>query len=179
MELTNSEVNYEVEQVYKDELSMVSMEDVLGPFSDTRIDMAIKRDDNDDVAYDFETISSKQAVKDAEKSGCDIVLPYLNQLQLDIDSQADYDAFQKNLKKFRLHIGYVSIFEEHMSKSGDPEKRHVTLMFERELDPQERILFQLFLGSDRTRELLSYIRYINDDENPTLFFEKKRLLLNA
>jgi len=136
-------------------------------------------DPSDDAKYDFETISSEYAQKNAKLKGLDIVLPYPNQLQLDIDSEADYEAFNKNLAKFRLHVGSVSIYEDHPSKSGDPGKRHITLRFEQDLTPLDRILFQLFLGSDRTRELLSYIRYVNDDPNPTLFYEKRRLPLGT
>ena len=135
--------------------------------------------EEEDAGYDFETIKSEWAQKNAKQLGLDIVLPYPNQLQLDIDSEADYETFTKNLAKFRLHVGSVTIYEDLPSKSGEPGKRHITLRFERDLNPLDRILYQLFLGSDRTRELLSYIRYINNDPNPTLFFEKKRLLLGA
>lgn len=136
-------------------------------------------DEDDDAAYDFETIASEWAFKQAKLQGLDIVLPNANELQIDIDNEDDHELFHRNLEKFELHVGYTTIVRDEPSKSGDPEKRHITLRMEDDIDPKDRILYQLFLGSDRKRELLSYIRYINDDENPTLFYEKKPEALPA
>jgi len=53
----------------------------------------------------------------------------------------------------------------------------VVVTLERNVEPMERILIQAFLGSDLKREALSWVRIVNNDPNPTLFFEKKPLQL--
>jgi hypothetical protein len=140
----------------------------------------VYRKDHDVEAaeYDFQTIASREAVKQAKLRGLDLVLPADNQLQIDIDSEAALATFNKNLPKFELHFAKVINKEIVPSKSGDPNKMHITLTLNTDLfDTNAKIAFQAFLGSDPTRELLSYVRWSNNDEHPTLFYEKKRLLL--
>lgn len=132
-----------------------------------------------EAKYDFETIKSDFAICGAKLKSLDIVLPRDNELQIDIDSDVAFAMYQKNLDKFQLHV--ATVIEETVtpSKSGDPCKKHIVLTLDRNIEPSERIMYQSFLGSDPTRELLSYVRLINGDPNPTLFYEKKRNLLVA
>lgn len=75
---------------------------------------------------------------------------------------------------FFHHVdGSIQVVSNKPSRSGAPGKRHITLALNRKLTSVERILFQALLGSDRKRELLSYIRVLNSDPEPTLFFERK------
>ena len=70
---------------------------------------------------------------------------------------------------------FVGIYNytEKPSKSGEPGKMHITLVFQdRTFTTLERIGLQAMLGSDRVRELLSYVQYLNGDAHPTLFLEK-------
>jgi hypothetical protein len=135
-----------------------------------------------DAEYDFETIASSQAYKDAERLGLEVVLPQDNQLQIDIDDEASYQVYLGNLKRYKLHFADNPVIGEeiHPSKSNVFEKKHITVTLAEPIiskggwhrDNEKRILLQVLLGSDPVREMLSYIRLINDDEHPTLFMEK-------
>lgn len=107
----------------------------------------------------------------ARANGCAIVYPADNELQLDIDSEADFTRFEDQLPILKRTVG-VTTWRVHPSKSGG-EKRHVTVVLDRDVtDARERILLQALLGSDRKRELLSLV-YLNAGRaKPTLFFEK-------
>lgn len=138
-----------------------------------------KDSEQEAAEYDFETIKSSHAVRLARTNGLTIVYPDDYQLQIDIDRAQALATFNKNLPKFKMHIAEVVKEERTPSKSGDPDKMHITLTLAVDFDTPGRIAFQAFLGSDPTRELLSYIRFTHDDEHPTLFYEKKQLLLKA
>lgn len=130
--------------------------------------------------YSFDKIKSSNAFLEAESKNCTIVLPERNQLLIDIDDEAGELAYTRNITKFQEHIAKIGDKGRFApSKSGELGHYHYTLNLERNVTPLKRILFQLMLGSDRTRETLSYIRLINEDPNPTLFFEKKPDMLTA
>lgn len=131
-----------------------------------------------DTRYDFENICSKRAFIDAQTLNCEVVLPEDNQLQIDIDSEEDFLLYLKNIERFDQHVARIVKEEIKPSRSGG-DRKHITLTLDGSivLEPDQRILYQLMLGSDRTREFLSYIRVLNEDENPTLFIEKPVLLL--
>lgn len=124
------------------------------------------------VRYDFQTIKSENAFEHAKAKGLEIRLPNNNELLIDIDSEEDYLKFKSNLEKFETHVALVIKQDERASKSCLPGKCHIVLTLNRGITPSERIMFQLFLGSDRMRELLSYVRLLNSDPVPTLFYEK-------
>ena len=132
-----------------------------------------------EAKYDFDTIKSECAVKEAALKNLDIVFPLSNELLIDIDNEESFAKYQKNIPKFQMHV--ATVLEEYItpSKSGNPCKKHIRLFLDRNIEPGERLMYQSFLGSDPTRELLSYVRLINGDPNPTLFYEKKRNLLVA
>lgn len=119
-------------------------------------------------------IGSEQAYAIAAEQDLEVVLPKLNELQVDIDSEADYEAFKKQIDRFRRCVEPVKHYYVAPSKSGKPGKYHITVTLENNISrPELRIAFQLMLGSDRTREILSFARFANDDPHPTLFFEKR------
>lgn len=125
--------------------------------------------------YDFWTIRSEAAIKDI-KTTEEVRFPAPDELLIDIDSPEAEAVFNKNLPKFQMHVCEALSVDRRTSRHGNI---HIYVRLDRNLDNTERILFQAFLGSDQTRELLSYIRDINDDPHPTLFIEKKALLLEA
>jgi hypothetical protein len=131
-------------------------------------------DKDETIAYDFWTIKSEHAFKEAKAHDLTVVLPESNQLLLDIDTPEDEAVFNKNLPKFQDHVCEVSGYEKRTSRNGNV---HIYVTLARDVTNEERITFQSFLGSDQTRELLSYIREINGDPHPTLFIEKKSVLL--
>lgn len=139
----------------------------------------LKNTQDDEQKYDFSTIKSELAYKYAAQHNLDVILPQPNELFLDLDSAAHWAAYAFNLPKFALHIAGQLNEKVTASKSGDENRRHVVLTLDKDVTPLERIMFQLMLGSDSKRELLSYIRFINDDPNPTLFYEKRQLLLQG
>ena len=119
--------------------------------------------------------NSQRAIDEAAKLGMDVVFPENNQLQLDIDNDEAYGYMNSVLDVIELHWNVVD-FEEHPSKSGLP-KRHVTITLGKEISDTERVLLQACLGSDRKRELLSYLQVLNGDAHPILFIEKRQLAL--
>jgi hypothetical protein len=133
-----------------------------------------KTQEEEVAEYDFETIKSANAFAYAKAKGFQVVTPEDDELQLDIDGPEALAVYHKNKLKFEMHIGKILNETIVPSRSGDPDKVHITLKAEaiRCHDVCERIAMQAFLGSDPTRELLSYIRWVNDDPNPTLFYEK-------
>jgi hypothetical protein len=134
----------------------------------------MRHEEMTDAQYDFETIASSQAYKDAAILGFEVVLPQDNQLQIDIDDEAAYLVYLGNLKRYKLHFDNnpVILEETKPSKSGKEGHRHITLTLADPVSNEMRIMLQALLGSDPVRELLSYIRLVNDDEHPTLFIEK-------
>lgn len=109
---------------------------------------------------------------DAERKGCEIVQPKPNELFLDLDSAADRAVFDKQLAILKRHyvVKWVNV---RPSKSGG-ERRHAVVTLQNPVDEKTRIFLQALLGSDRTRELLGFIRL---DRNlpalPNIFFEPK------
>jgi hypothetical protein len=124
-----------------------------------------------DPAYDFDCIKSERAFTDAKIRGEVVVVPKDNELQIDIDNAADYHVYLTNSERFDQHIARILFAREAPSRNGG-EGKHITVTLAEPIGPERRILYQLFLGSDRTRELLSYVRNLNNDPVPTLFIEK-------
>ena len=122
--------------------------------------------DGGEVAYDFTQNREDQA----EAKGCVIVYPKSNELQLDIDTDVDYERFLAASTNLGDFITDVQI---RQSSSGGPH-RHITLTIAPEfLSPLEKIALQFMLGSDFIRESLSALRVVRGVENPTCLFEPK------
>jgi len=130
--------------------------------------------EDEDRKYDFWTIRSEKAFKEARNLNQIVVLPEDRQLLIDIDSPEAEAVYNKNKPKFQTHIANIVKEERKTSRNGNT---HIYVTLDLDFDARERILYQLFLGSDQTRELLSYVRWINEDPHPTLFIEKPTLLL--
>ena len=116
--------------------------------------------------------SNQYAFDRAFKEGLSIKLPLGTQLFIDLDSDADFAIFEKLLSIANDHVG-VSDYVCSLSKSGYPH-RHIVVNLKRQITVLERIALQACLGSDRKREILSFIEYLNGDAAPTLFFEKPK-----
>lgn len=116
--------------------------------------------------YDRDEKASEQAAK----KGCRVVLPAPNELFVDIDDFASLAVFRKNVERLKEYMPCT--WEERESPSGLPDHRHMVVTLEEDVDPFERIALQALLGSDRTREMLSWQRLQRYEANPTLFFER-------
>lgn len=121
----------------------------------------------------------EDAVSKAAELGLEIIVPKPNELFLDIDDAESLALFHELLPILKQMYAVETVFIKP-SKSGG-EKKHVTVvlgdsdgLFQPELTPEQRILLQAVLGSDRKRELLSYKRLLTGarpDEYVTVFFE--------
>jgi hypothetical protein len=121
----------------------------------------------------YEELESDKYIEKMKREGFDVVLPNSNELFIDIDSFEQYKEFDSMLDVLDKNKVQFKVLKDEYSRSGLP-RRHIVIKLERDLSPVERIAFQAALGSDRTRELLSLLRYFMKDKNPTLFVEKKQ-----
>jgi hypothetical protein len=128
------------------------------------------------MPYDFKDIASANAYAEAEAAGCVVKIPSPNELFIDIDDKDSAMWFCLNVGKINEQVG-VKDTHRAPSPSGKPEHEHIVLTLVRDVTDMERIAMQSFLGSDRKREALSWVRLVNNDPNPTLFYEKKPLEL--
>ena len=121
---------------------------------------------------EFIAPNSKRAIEQAKSENLDVVFPADNQLQLDIDSEAAFDLYNDH---YDIVNTYWGIDDETitLSRSGNPDKRHITLTLSRKVSNKDRIALQAFLGSDLKREVLSFVQAENGDPHPTLFLEKR------
>lgn len=122
------------------------------------------------------TLNSSHAFTQAETTGEVVVLPKANELFIDIDDEAASTRFYDNVAKVHEYVGVLD--QRHRpSRSGDPNRWHITVDLARSVNDMERILLQAVLGSDLRRELLSYCRITIGDPHPTLFLEKGPTLI--
>ena len=128
------------------------------------------------MPYDFKDITSANAYAEAESIGCTVRKPAVDELFIDINDAYGSTWFHLNIGKVAEQIGVVTT-EWLPSPSGQSDHSHVVVKLGREVTQMERILLQSVLGSDRKREALSWVRLVNNDPDPTLFYEKKPLQL--
>ncbi len=120
---------------------------------------------------DEEALSREKANRMAEERGLVVVEPAPNQLFLDIDSKQGWVQFLEQVDRVRSMFPGLSATEAP-SPSGKPWKRHVVVELPFKLTEIERIALQAILGSDPTREAMSWLRLQRKEATPTLFFEK-------
>jgi hypothetical protein len=106
-----------------------------------------------------------------EANGFVIVIPKDNELQIDIDTDEQFQLFLGQIECFIKTINDDIDFQVSPSRNGGAG-RHITVELPFTVSTIERIALQAALGSDPRRELLSIDRYIRKDEYPTLFVEK-------
>ena len=91
--------------------------------------------------------------------------PKPNQLFIDIDSAEQYELYKERLPMFLEFCDAVTT--ERASKSGLP-RRHIIVDLKYEFSVAERLFLQMFLNSDSTREMLSFVRHQMGDKYPIL-----------
>jgi len=123
--------------------------------------------------YQLNTVApnSARAYAEAEAEGLAVVLPLINEIQIDIDDEHSYEIYESVLPIISKYYGILDVHERE-SRSGYP-KRHITLTLGKTVNQYERIALQLALGSDRIREVLGIVQANLGDPSPTLFLEKK------
>ncbi len=118
--------------------------------------------------YDFDA----NCEEIAKKRGQVVVFPKPNQLQIDIDTEAQWKEFQRREEAFSCSVEPWGSMEITPSKSGLPS-RHITITFptSKTFTEWERIALQAALGSDPIREYLNALRNCCGIANPTRLFE--------
>lgn len=112
----------------------------------------------------------EKATEQAAKKGCRVVYPKANELFVDLDSKEAVARFYTNIARI---LEYKPLtYEVRPSPSGREGHAHAYVWLEDDVDDFERIALQALLGSDLTREVLSWQRLMRYEEHPTLFFEK-------
>jgi hypothetical protein len=97
---------------------------------------------------------------------------------LDFDKKLkkqDIKDFITSLKSlsYLMDIKYKSIIVYDTMKG-----HHIYITVENDLSDLDIVFLQLYLGSDKKRELLNYRRVKNDDKNFNVLFEKKYTVQN-
>ena len=130
----------------------------------------------EEADFDYDSDANElreQFIARMKEQGLTVVLPKDDELQIDIDCDAQYELFQRMYTRLRKEFSEVELVSATISKGGLPG-RHIVVKLPFELEtPMERIAFQAALGSDPMRELLSIFRVYNGDSHPTLLVEKK------
>lgn len=106
-------------------------------------------------------------IAEMEAQGLVAVDPAEDELQLDIDSEAEWERHDKAWAVFCRNYGVVDRLIV-LSRNGN---RHVYVALPFEVDAWQRIAWQGALGSDPLRELLSGKRLQMGDSRPTLLIE--------
>lgn len=99
--------------------------------------------------------------------GCRIVYPEPNQLFIDIDSDRQWRNFCEAIERFKDWR-----WQSSRSTSGKPYRKHVVVTLPKAVDERTRVFYQALLGSDPSRESLSWKRLQAGEKRPTIFFEK-------
>jgi hypothetical protein len=133
------------------------------PWQIIQMEATPSRHDTEDK-YDW----SKDPSLVAAERGLVVVFPKENQLQIDIDSDAQATEFRRRLDAFP----WIYEIEDKPSASGLPN-RHVTLTIEdKTFTEVERMFWQAALNDDPLRVFLNALRYDAGVENPSRLFEK-------
>ena len=111
------------------------------------------------------------------QEGQRIRFPEDNELFVDIDTAEAFKDFENRcfvlyaLLKAAGHT--IDDIEVTPSKSGLP-RRHIVLRLSGSVTMEQRIIFQLALGSDYVREMMNYAAWLNGESNPSIFIEAER-----
>lgn len=114
--------------------------------------------------------SGEESIVYARANNWQVDIAEPDELQLDIDTDEQYDRFNEMLPAVRETYPITDVIETE-SKSGN---RHIRVFTAYELSVPERIALQTLLGSDPRKELISLRRWLAGDPIPILLFEVKK-----
>ena len=98
-----------------------------------------------------------------------MVYPEDRDLFIDIDDDASLNTYLEMGRVLHENGFYFTETKRTRSAGGNT---HIYAKFTKQLTDLERVLLQACLGSDRKRELLSFLRIVlRLDRAPTVFFE--------
>jgi hypothetical protein len=120
--------------------------------------------------YDDWEADDARRKKACEERGLVVVKPKPDELFVDVDSFEALGVCAVHVERLKT---LVVSSKRTPSPSGKPGRFHVVVKLSRPVkDDFERISLQALLGSDVTRELLSWLRASAGVADPTVFFEK-------
>ncbi len=139
---------------------------------------------NEGIASEYDKpFKAQDAETKAEEMDLITVFPMKDEIFIDIDSEEDFKIFESHWSVFKhttinkgTPLKLFTSFVVKPSKSGGKNKpnRHIVVKLGRNIKSNnERIMLQLLFGSDRKREMLSYLSNMDGVDKPTVFFEKK------
>lgn len=135
--------------------------------------------DNEPILRDIVATQStdhynkKDLEKFAKEHNLRIVYPSDNQLQVDIDCEADFLVFKQHFQIFIEQEQFQNAHFHSAPSRNKPEGKHIIITVPGfKFTPLQRIAYQSVLGSDRKRELLCLFDLLHDNTKTTLFFEK-------
>ena len=115
----------------------------------------------------------------AAKKGLMIVTPAANELFVDIDDCESWHVFMRHFHIVKAALPGC-VYTKRPSPSGAADRFHVVVTLPRDVATVfERIMLQALLGSDRLHETLSWRAAACGSPEPTLFFEKLDVALEA
>jgi len=125
------------------------------------------------------SLTLEAAVEAATMKGLVLKFPAADELFVDIDSNEDFEVFEKHVARLGAFVPVSSIEITPSNSAG--ERRHAVVKLGRDVvSDSERVLLQAVLGSDRMRELLSWARIQSGlREHPTVFFERPESAVQA
>ena len=131
----------------------------------TKQEIAISRGDDE-----YDALTPAEDV--ATKRGLVVVYPGDNELQIDIDSEEQYQEFIRRFNAFECDALYPCSLLITPSASGLP-KRHATISCPyKRFTTVERLMWQAALNDDPFRVYLNAVRFANGDKTPSRLFEK-------
>lgn len=112
----------------------------------------------------------EEYIAKCEAEGLVVCYPKEDELFIDIDNEKHYEEYQRT-SAILFREADITQVKETISKSGTG--KHIRIKMPFAMSDVERIAWQAALGSDPVRELLSMLRYMEEDTQPTLFVEAK------
>jgi hypothetical protein len=106
----------------------------------------------------------------AAEKGQVMLVPGPREIFLDLDSPEDRRYFKMALDT--LQINGEDFQLKSFTRSKTPGHFHAVVIAPFDLTPEQRMMFQMMLGSDRKREIWGWLRYRNGYEVPTALFEE-------
>jgi hypothetical protein len=103
----------------------------------------------------------------ASKNLCQVVVPKHDELQIDLDTPASIEQYNRMMAGFKDQLKLEEI-DSWASKSGN---RHVIVRFPKTLSSEMRIALQACLGSDPKREILSLMRVMSGSKYTSVLFK--------
>lgn len=114
------------------------------------------------------SLTAEAAANKAKKQGFEVVYADDNHLLLDLDDTSDRTFFEN-----QFHLLNDGVVEDRwLSKSGKGE--HVVIRLDSPRGIRDRIILQACLGSDRKREMIALLKYVDGGiSNGIMLFKPK------